>query len=235
MTARKFYVTTAISYPNGTAPYRACLRGMATDAIARFHRLDGADVLLPDRHRRARHQDEQTAAPPADAARARATATPRSSGRWPGRSTARTTTSSAPRSRATRSVACEELAADGGQRRHLSRTATRAGTRSATRPTTPRRRPRCAPTTSRLRSAGDAGRMGGGGELLLPLSAYQDRLLKLYAAKPDFIGPDERRNEVVSFVRGGLQGPLDLAQRRSTGASRCRATPATSCTCGSMR
>ena len=37
------------------------------------------------------------------------------------------------------------------------------------------------------------------------LSAYQDKLLAHYAANPDFILPPERRNEVVSFVSGGLQ------------------------------
>jgi methionyl-tRNA synthetase len=37
------------------------------------------------------------------------------------------------------------------------------------------------------------------------LSAYQDRLLALYESQPDFIGPDSRRNEVVSFVKGGLK------------------------------
>ncbi len=45
------------------------------------------------------------------------------------------------------------------------------------------------------------------------LSAYQDRLLKLYDERPDFIGPDSRRNEVMSFVRGGLQ---DLSISRAT-------------------
>src|SRR6187397_2603661 len=35
------------------------------------------------------------------------------------------------------------------------------------------------------------------------LSAYQDRLLALYEAQPDFIGPRERRNEVTSFVKAG--------------------------------
>ncbi|MEM1372500.1 MAG: methionine--tRNA ligase, partial [Pseudomonadota bacterium] len=45
------------------------------------------------------------------------------------------------------------------------------------------------------------------------LSAYGDRLLAHYDAHPDFIGPVERRNEVVSFVRGGLQ---DLSISRST-------------------
>ncbi|MHC1549050.1 methionine--tRNA ligase [Phyllobacterium sp. K27] len=45
------------------------------------------------------------------------------------------------------------------------------------------------------------------------LSAYQDRLLALYSENPSFIGPDERRNEVVSFVKSGLK---DLSISRTT-------------------
>jgi methionyl-tRNA synthetase len=45
------------------------------------------------------------------------------------------------------------------------------------------------------------------------LSAYQDRLLALYNDQPDFIGPDSRRNEVMSFVKGGLK---DLSISRTT-------------------
>ena len=45
------------------------------------------------------------------------------------------------------------------------------------------------------------------------LSAYQDRLLQLYADQPDFIGPESRKNEVVSFVKGGLK---DLSVSRTT-------------------
>jgi methionyl-tRNA synthetase len=45
------------------------------------------------------------------------------------------------------------------------------------------------------------------------LSAYQDRLLALYEAHPDFIGPDSRKNEVVSFVKSGLR---DLSVSRTT-------------------
>ena len=45
------------------------------------------------------------------------------------------------------------------------------------------------------------------------LSAYQDRLLKLYEENPDFIGPAERRNEVISFVKSGLK---DLSVSRTT-------------------
>lgn len=45
------------------------------------------------------------------------------------------------------------------------------------------------------------------------LSKYQDRLLELYAEHPEFIGPDVRRNEIVSFVAGGLN---DLSVSRTT-------------------
>ncbi len=37
------------------------------------------------------------------------------------------------------------------------------------------------------------------------LSAWQDKLLAFYESNPDFIAPQSRRNEVVSFVKGGLQ------------------------------
>ena len=45
------------------------------------------------------------------------------------------------------------------------------------------------------------------------LSAYQDKLLELYARDPDYVLPKERLNEVVSFVKGGLQ---DLSISRTT-------------------
>ncbi|HUD92964.1 methionine--tRNA ligase, partial [Sphingobium sp.] len=45
------------------------------------------------------------------------------------------------------------------------------------------------------------------------LSAYQDRLLKLYNGQPDFIQPDSRRNEIMRFVEGGLS---DLSVSRTS-------------------
>ncbi|MEE1613230.1 methionine--tRNA ligase [Microvirga sp. CF3016] len=45
------------------------------------------------------------------------------------------------------------------------------------------------------------------------LSAYQDRLLAHYQANPDFVSPETRRNEITSFVRSGLQ---DLSISRTT-------------------
>ena len=45
------------------------------------------------------------------------------------------------------------------------------------------------------------------------LSKYQQPLLDLYAANPNFIQPDSRRNEVVRFVEGGLK---DLSISRTS-------------------
>ena len=43
------------------------------------------------------------------------------------------------------------------------------------------------------------------------LSDYDEALLSVYESQPDFVRPESRRNEVISFVRGGLQ---DLAISR---------------------
>jgi len=45
------------------------------------------------------------------------------------------------------------------------------------------------------------------------LSAWAERLLDYYEKNPGFIGPDSRRNEVISFVKGGLQ---DLSVSRTS-------------------
>ncbi len=45
------------------------------------------------------------------------------------------------------------------------------------------------------------------------LAAWQDRLLEFYDQNPDFIAPESRRNEVISFVKGGLQ---DLSISRTS-------------------
>ncbi|MEM7463112.1 MAG: methionine--tRNA ligase, partial [Pseudomonadota bacterium] len=45
------------------------------------------------------------------------------------------------------------------------------------------------------------------------LSNYQEKLLALYENNPEFIGPETRRNEVVSFVKSGLR---DLSISRTT-------------------
>jgi len=48
---------------------------------------------------------------------------------------------------------------------------------------------------------------------LFRLSAFQDRLLDHYEANPDFVGPSSKRNEMLSFIRAGLN---DLSVSRSS-------------------
>ncbi|MSP76912.1 MAG: methionine--tRNA ligase [Rhodospirillaceae bacterium] len=45
------------------------------------------------------------------------------------------------------------------------------------------------------------------------LSAWADRLLEFYDKNPRFIAPESRRNEIISFVKGGLQ---DLSVSRTS-------------------
>ena len=45
------------------------------------------------------------------------------------------------------------------------------------------------------------------------LSKWQDKLLEFYEANPDFIRPQNRRNEVISFVKNGL---MDLSISRTS-------------------
>ena len=56
-------------------------------------------------------------------------------------------------------------------------------------------------------------RVGRGAKLLFDLSKWQKPLLKFYDENPDFIAPPSRRNEVISFVRGGMH---DLSISRTS-------------------
>jgi len=50
------------------------------------------------------------------------------------------------------------------------------------------------------------------------LSAYQQRLLDWYEAHPDFVQPDYRRNEMLGFIRQGLQD-FSISRAGGSGAS----------------
>jgi methionyl-tRNA synthetase len=48
------------------------------------------------------------------------------------------------------------------------------------------------------------------------LSAYQDRLERHYAEHPDFVQPDYRRNEMLGFIRNGLED-FSISRERTPG------------------
>ncbi len=213
-TKPRYYLTTAISYPNGVPHIGHAYEAIATDAIARFLRLDGHDVFFltgTDEHGL---KMAQTAAKEGITPRALADSNSALFQRdvRPARHLLRPFH---PHHRA-RPLRVEpgDLAADGRGRRHLSRHLCRAGTRCATRPTTTRARPTSAPDNVRVGPQGTPVEWTEEKTYFFRLSAYQDRLLEALR-RPTRISslPETRRNEVISFVKGGLQ---DLSISRTT-------------------
>ena len=51
------------------------------------------------------------------------------------------------------------------------------------------------------------------GKFFFRLSQWEERLLKYYEENPDFISPESRKNEVISFVKSGLK---DLSISRTS-------------------
>ncbi|MCX5568555.1 methionine--tRNA ligase [Kaistia nematophila] len=212
MTAPKFYITTAISYPNGVPHIGHAYEMLATDTLARFKRLDGYDVFFltgTDEHG---IKMVQTAARDGITARELAD---RNVPRFQAMAEAlncsnddfiRTTE---PRHYRASEEIWRRMEANGDIYKDAY-----AGWYSV--------RDEAYYAESETEVRADGLRYGPQGTVVdwveeesyfFRLSAYEDRLLAHYEANRDFIGPDERRNEVVSFVKGGLK---DLSISRTT-------------------
>jgi len=208
----KFYITTAISYPNGVPHIGHAYEAIATDAIARFERLDGKDVFFltgTDEHGL---KMKQTAVKEGLTPRALAD---RNAARFIemaatlGLSNDDFIRTTEPRHYET----CEEIwrrmekAGDIFKKKYGGWYSVRDETYYKESETEVREGARYAIPT------GTPVDWNEEETYFFRLSAYQDRLLAHYDANPDFILPVERRNEVVSFVKSGLE---DLSISRST-------------------
>ena len=161
-----YYITTAIAYPNGVPHIGHAYEAIATDALARFQRLDGKDVFFltgTDEHGQKMVQTAEARKAADDGGRDPQRAALQGDGSAPERLVrplhphhGRTAPSLQP----------GDLAADGRQWRHLSRQLCRLvfGARRSLlrRGRNRRRRGQCA-----ARAAGHAGRLGRGEELFL--------------------------------------------------------------------
>ena len=223
-----YYITTAIAYPNGAPHIGHAYEYIATDAIARFKRLDGFDVRLPHRHRRARPEDGRDRRGRGHSDRRAGPAQLRCvPARCRRSSASRSTASSAPPTPTTSRRPSTIWNAMNAVRRHLSglllglvlgprRTLLHRGRNRASAPTGPHRH--------RDRHAGDVDR---GADLLLPAVR-----LRRQAA-----GPLRRRTPSSSgptsgATRWSASSPAACATcrsraRRSTGACRSPTTPTT--------
>nr|HML42236.1 methionine--tRNA ligase [Hyphomicrobium zavarzinii] len=202
----KFYITTAISYPNGVPHIGHAYEAIATDAIARFERLDGKDVFFltgTDEHGL---KMKQTAVKEGLTPRALAD---RNAARFIEMAATLGLSTTEPRHYET----CEEIwrrmekAGDIFKKKYGGWYSVRDETYYKESETEVREGVRYAIPT------GTPVDWNEEETYFFRLSAYQDRLLAHYDANPDFILPVERRNEVVSFVKSGLE---DLSISRST-------------------
>jgi len=214
MTAKPFYVTTAISYPNGAPHIGHAYEMIATDAIARFKRLEGRDVFFltgTDEHG---IKMVQTAAAQGVTPRELAD---RNAAEFKRLAEAleisnddfiRTTE---PRHYASSQEIWRRMAASNNGDIYQG---AYKGWYSV--------RDEAYFDEGELTDGPDGKKLAPSGapvewveepSYFFRLSAYQDRLLKLYEENPDFIAPRERRNEIIAFVKGGLQ---DLSISRTT-------------------
>src|SRR5688572_23887119 len=210
--AEPFYVTTAISYPNGKPHIGHAYEAVGTDVIARFQRLRGRDVFFmtgTDEHglkmaqtaRERRVEPAELAAEMSSLFRAMDERLNISFDRF-----IRTTEPA--HHRASRAI--WEAMADRGDI-YLGRY---EGWYSV--------RDEAYYDEKELVTADSGEKLSPQGTLVewtveeswfFRLSAYQQRLLDHYEANPDFIRPEARRNEVLRFVEGGLS---DLSISRTS-------------------
>ena len=210
--SKSFYITTAISYPNGVPHVGHAYEAIATDAIARFERLDGKDVLFltgTDEHGLKMKQTAiKEGVTPKELA-------DRNAARFiemvdvlnlSNDDFIRTTE---PR----HYEACKEVwtrmekAGDIFKKPYGGWYSVRDETYYKESETEVRDGARVAIPT------GTPVEWNEEETYFFRLSAYQDKLLAHYKSHPDFILPVERRNEVTSFVKMGLE---DLSISRST-------------------
>jgi len=212
MPAEKFYITTAISYPNGKPHIGHAYELIATDALARFQRLDGKDVFFltgTDEHGIKMLQTARKGGISPRELADRNSAEFRRMAALVNSSNDDFIRTTEPRHYASSQAIWKAMAANGDIYKGGY-----AGWYSV------RDEAYYAENETELRA--DGMRYGPQGtpvewveeeSYFFRLSAYQDRLLEFYAAHPEFIGPPERRNEVVSFVKSGLN---DLSISRTT-------------------
>ncbi|MEH3144106.1 MAG: methionine--tRNA ligase [Methylobacterium frigidaeris] len=213
MAGQPYTITTAISYPNGVPHIGHAYEVIAADAIARFKRIDGFDVFFTTGTDEHGLKIQQTAA--------KAGITPREF-----------VDDMAPRFRAMaealncgfdrfiRTTDPDHVAASQALWRRMEANgdiylSKYAGWYSV--------RDEAYYDESELVPGPDGGKIAEKTgtpvewveeeSYFFRLSAYGERLLAHYAENPGFIGPDTRRNEVVSFVKAGLQ---DLSVSRTT-------------------
>jgi len=212
MSREKFYITTPIFYPNGKPHIGHAYTVIATDAQARFQRLDGKGVFFltgTDEHGLKMQQTAEKEGITPLALADRNSAIFRSMTETVGGSNDEYIRTTEARHYASCQAIWKAMAANGDiyldrysgwysvrQEAYFEEAETTLGDDGV------RREPLGSPVEWNEEES-----------YFFRLSAYQDKLLALYENQPDFVRPAERRNEVQSFVKSGLK---DISISRST-------------------
>lgn len=212
MTRDRFYITTPIFYPNGKPHIGHAYTVIATDALARFQRLDGKKVFFlsgTDEHGLKMQQTADNEGITAQELADRNSAIFRTMVQAVGGSNDDFIRTTEKRHHLASQAIWKAMADNGDiyldsykgwysvrQEAYFDESETTVGDDGV------RREPLGSPVEWQEEET-----------YFFRLSAYQDKLLELYEKNPHFIGPAERRNEVISFVKSGLR---DLSISRST-------------------
>ena len=210
--SQPFYITTAIPYANGAPHIGHAYERIATDAIQRFMRLDGRETLFVTGMDEHGLKMQQTAAreglTPIALADRTAAQFEAMGEALNARADDIVRTTQERHKRASQAI-WERMQANGDI--YLSKY---SGWYSV--------RDEAYFVESELTAAPDGGKLAPGGgpvewveeeSYFFKLSAYADKLLAHYEANPDFITPEKYRNEIVAFVKRGLD---DVSVSRTT-------------------
>jgi methionyl-tRNA synthetase len=212
MSREKFYLTTAIAYPNGKPHIGHAYELIASDALARFQRLDGKDVFFltgTDEHGIKMLQTARKEGIPVRELADRNAAEFQRMGKLLNASNDDYIRTTEERHYASSQAIWKAMDANGDIYKggyagwySVRDEAYYGEDETEVRPDNVRYGPQGTPVEWVEEAS-----------YFFRLSAYQDRLLALYESQPDFVGPPERRNEIINFVKSGLK---DLSISRTT-------------------
>ena len=204
MSDKNFFVTTAISYPNGRPHIGHAYEVMATDAIARYHRLSGENVYFStgtDDHGQKMFQTARDQGKSALALADELTPAFRDMAHRLNCSHDDFIRTSEPRHHPAVQDIWQRIEANGDIYKDSY-----SGWYSV--------RDEAFYTETELTEGPDGEKLSPQGtpvewleedSYFFKLSAYTDKLLAHFEAHPEFLQPESRRNEIVAFLKGGLK------------------------------
>jgi methionyl-tRNA synthetase len=208
----QFYVTTAIPYANGAPHIGHAYERIATDAIARFKRLDGFDVLFVTGMDEHGQKMRQTAAKLGITPQALADRTASqflALGQRVNSPTDDFVRTTQPRHHAASQEIWRRMAEAGDV--YLSKYTGWYSVRDEAYFDAEELQP--GPDQTKLAPTGSPVEWVEEESYFFRLSKYAQPLLELYERQPDFIVPEQYRNEIIRFVQRGLS---DLSISRTT-------------------